>query len=65
MVATLRQKAADLAISPEEIQQLIDQRTQARKNKDWARADEIRKQLAKDDIILEDSAQGTTWRVNS
>ena len=43
MVASLRQKAADLDITPEEIQQLIDERTQARNNKDWARADAIRK----------------------
>ncbi|MFA5110113.1 MAG: cysteine--tRNA ligase [Desulfobaccales bacterium] len=63
MLTTLRQKAADLAISPEEIQQLIDERTQARKDKDWARADAIRKQLLDLDILLEDTAQGTIWRV--
>jgi cysteinyl-tRNA synthetase len=63
MLTTLRQKAADLKITPEEIEQLIQERTQARKDKNWSRADEIRKQLAKDDIILEDSAQGTIWRV--
>jgi cysteinyl-tRNA synthetase len=62
MVATLRQKAADLKITPEEIQQLIDERTQARKNKDWARADAIRKQLLELDIVLEDTSQGTIWR---
>jgi cysteinyl-tRNA synthetase len=63
MVKTLRQKAADLKISPEEIERLIEERVQARKNKDWARADAIRKQLADLDILLEDSPQGTTWRV--
>ena len=46
MVASLRQKAADLKIAPDEIQRLIDARTQAWKDKDWARADAIRKQLA-------------------
>ncbi len=46
MVTTLRQKAADLKISPEEIERLIQERTQARKNKDWARADAIRNQLS-------------------
>jgi cysteinyl-tRNA synthetase len=63
MVKTLRQKAADLKISPEEIERLIEERVQARKNKDWARADAIRQQLADLDILLEDSPQGTTWRV--
>jgi cysteinyl-tRNA synthetase len=65
MVATLRQKAADLKITPDEIQQLIDERTQARKDKDWARADTIRKQLIDLDILLEDTPQGTIWKVKS
>jgi cysteinyl-tRNA synthetase len=63
MVKTLRQKAADLKITPEEIEQLIAQRAQARKSKDWATADKIRKQLADQDIWLEDTPQGTIWRV--
>ena len=63
MVASLRQKAADLKITPDEIQQLIDERTQARQDKDWARADEIRKQLLELDILLEDTPQGTIWKV--
>jgi cysteinyl-tRNA synthetase len=65
MVASLRQKAADLKIAPDEIQRLIDERTQARKNKDWATADKIRKKLSEMDILLEDTPQGTIWRVNS
>jgi cysteinyl-tRNA synthetase len=65
MVASLRQKAADLKISPDEIQQLLDQRTQARKNKEWARADAIRQQLLDLDILLEDTPQGTLWKVKS
>jgi cysteinyl-tRNA synthetase len=63
MVKTLRQKAVDLKIAPEEIQRLIDERTQARKNKDWKRADAIRQQLTDLDILLEDTPQGTIWRV--
>ncbi|MCX5890518.1 MAG: cysteine--tRNA ligase [Deltaproteobacteria bacterium] len=63
MVRTLRQKAADLKITPEEIERLIAERVQARKNKDWARADAVRQQLADLDILLEDTPQGTTWRV--
>jgi cysteinyl-tRNA synthetase len=63
MVTHLRQKAADLKISPAEIDRLIAARTQARKNKDFAQADNIRKQLAELDILLEDTPQGTIWRV--
>ena len=63
MVKTLRQKAADLKLTPEEIERLIEARVQARKDKDWARADAIRKQLADLDILLEDTPQGTMWRV--
>jgi cysteinyl-tRNA synthetase len=65
MLTTLRQKAADLKISPEEIDQLIAARTQARKDKNWSRADAIRNQLLAMDILLEDTPQGTIWKVKS
>jgi cysteinyl-tRNA synthetase len=65
MLAALRQKAEELQISPEEIERLIAQRAEARKTKDWARADEIRKELWEMGISLEDTAQGTTWRVKN
>ncbi len=45
-----------------EIEELINERNEARKNRDFARADEIRKSLAVRDIILEDTAQGTKWK---
>ena len=41
---------------------LIQARLTAKKNKNFAEADEIRKQLAEAGIVLEDTAQGTTWR---
>ncbi|MBM4295223.1 MAG: cysteine--tRNA ligase [Deltaproteobacteria bacterium] len=63
MLAALRQKGAELKISPQEIERLITERAEARTNKDWARADEIRKELSEMDITLEDTPQGTTWRV--
>jgi cysteinyl-tRNA synthetase len=63
MLTTLRQKPADLAISPEEIEALIAQRAEARKNKDWARADALRQQLTDMGILLEDTPKGTVWRV--
>jgi len=46
----------------EEVEALIAEREQVRANKDFARADEIRAQLAVEGIILEDTPQGTIWR---
>lgn len=45
-----------------EIEALIQQRLDARAAKDWAAADAARDKLLSMDIILEDGAQGTTWR---
>lgn len=44
------------------INALISQRVAAKKARDFALADSIRSQLAGQGIILEDTAQGTTWR---
>ncbi len=44
------------------IDRLIGERLDARRRRDFARADAIRGQLAQDGIILEDGAEGTTWR---
>ena len=44
------------------IERLIAQRTLAKKEKQYARADEIRAELAAAGIVLEDTAAGTTWR---
>ena len=50
----------------EDIRDLIDEREQAREDKDYARADEIRDQLSEQGIILEDTAQGVRFkRVNT
>ena len=40
----------------------IARRTQARQNKNWAESDRIRDVLVARGVVLEDSAQGTTWR---
>ncbi len=44
-----------------EIQELVEKRTQARKEKNWAEADRIRDQLKDMGIILEDTPQGVKW----
>jgi cysteinyl-tRNA synthetase len=46
----------------EEIENLIVERTEARKMKNWARADEIRDLLTEKGIVLEDTPQGIRWR---
>ncbi|GAA4648881.1 cysteine--tRNA ligase [Kistimonas scapharcae] len=45
------------------IQSMIDQRVAAKKNRDFAEADRIRDELASKGVILEDSREGTTWRI--
>jgi cysteinyl-tRNA synthetase len=45
-----------------DIDQLVIQRNEAKKAKNFAEADRIRKELADAGIVLEDTAQGTTWR---
>jgi len=55
-------QGGDGGISAEEVEALIEARTEARKNKDWAESDRIRDQLAARGIVLEDGPQGTTWR---
>ncbi|MCL4504438.1 MAG: cysteine--tRNA ligase [Chloroflexi bacterium] len=47
------------------IQMLIDMRLEARKAKDFTRADGIRNQLMKIGVILEDGPKGTTYRISS
>jgi len=45
-----------------DVEGLIEARLAAKKNKNFAEADAIRKQLADAGIVLEDTPQGTTWR---
>jgi len=45
------------------IEQLIAQRIDARRLRDWAKADEIRQTLLAQGVELEDSAEGTSWRL--
>jgi len=45
----------------DEIEALIEERQQARKSKNFARADEIRDMLKAQGIVLEDTPQGVKW----
>ena len=51
-----------LGLSEEQISDLIQQRVDAKKAKDFARADEIRQSLLAQGVVLEDTRQGTVWR---
>ena len=46
-----------------EVERLIEERSQARKEKNWARADEIRDELKSRGIVIEDTPQGVKWHV--
>ena len=49
-------------LSDDEIKSMLEQRKQARNDKDFAEADRIRDLLTSQGIILEDSASGTIWQ---
>ncbi len=51
------------SIDTDAITQLVAERFQARQQRDWARADEIRNQLLAQGIEVEDGAEGCTWRM--
>jgi cysteinyl-tRNA synthetase len=51
-----------LALSEEQIEDLIQQRKDAKAEKNFARADEIRQSLLAQGVVLEDTRQGTVWR---
>jgi cysteinyl-tRNA synthetase len=58
----LRPTEKEGGISDAEVEQLIADRTQAKKTKNFARADEVRKQLTDAGIVLEDTKDGVRWK---
>jgi cysteinyl-tRNA synthetase len=57
----LEQKSVD----PTMIAKMVEERNAARKAKNWKKADQVRNQLADMDVILEDRAEGTVWKINN
>jgi cysteinyl-tRNA synthetase len=53
---------ATLALSDEAIDALVAERTQAKKTRNFARADAIRNELLAKGILLEDSKDGVRWK---
>ena len=51
-----------LGLTAEQIEDLIQQRKDAKKAKEFAKADEIRQSLLDQGVVLEDTRQGTIWR---
>ena len=59
----LKERALKRAgMTEEELQQVIEQRTVARKNKDFAESDRIRAELSTRGIALMDETTGTQWK---
>jgi cysteinyl-tRNA synthetase len=52
----------DSDINSAEVERLIKERADARSNKDWGRADAVRKTLQEMGVIIEDTPRGTKWR---
>ena len=53
---------ATLAFTDEAIEALVAERTQAKKTRNFGRADFIRKELLEKGIVLEDGKDGVRWK---
>lgn len=58
-----QQTGAGADIDPDWVRGLLDERVAARAARDFARADRIREELAARDVIIEDSTEGTRWKI--
>jgi cysteinyl-tRNA synthetase len=52
-----------LTLSEEEILRFLEERKQARKDRNWKKADEIRNDLLSRGIVLDDTPTGTQWKI--
>jgi cysteinyl-tRNA synthetase len=62
---TRAQRLRVRGLAPEAIEAKIAERAEARANKDWARGDAVRDELAALGVELLDTADGTTWRIGA
>jgi cysteinyl-tRNA synthetase len=58
-----QKKLERVSLDEAEINRLVRERENARRSKDWKRADQIRDDLAAQNILLEDGPDGTRWRI--
>ena len=61
--AKMQRPAGISDVEAAEIEALIEKRAAARKAKDWATADAIRDTLAARHVVVTDTPQGITWRI--
>jgi cysteinyl-tRNA synthetase len=62
VVDVLRPSKKESGLSEEEIEARVQERTQAKKKRDFKRADEIREELLQAGVILEDTREGVRWK---
>ncbi len=62
IVDVLRPTQKEEGLPDAEVEKLIEERVQAKKAKNFARSDEIRKQLLEAGVILEDTKEGARWK---
>ena len=60
-LSRIRASRAGSQITSEQVEKLLAERIEARKAKNFARADEIRKELDSQGVVIKDGPQGTTW----
>ena len=58
-------KKENIEVDEKFINKLLEERNEARKNKNWSRADEIRDELARMNIEIIDSKEGTKWKTKN
>jgi cysteinyl-tRNA synthetase len=58
----LRTGVTAVSLSDGEIQKLVEERTQAKKQRNFSRSDEIRNQLLAEGVIVEDTKDGARWK---
>ena len=62
ILGIIKEENVKETIAEPEVQRLIDERQNARKEKNWKKADEIRDELKSFGITLEDTVQGVRWK---